>query len=92
MNNLSFSLVILWGFIISISVLMLLIIGSTDSSCNRLEHGWDKICQDNNEYYKQRILQIAPICGIIFSALFIILIPKFKTSQQTFQKVEDKHD
>jgi len=77
MVSLGFALVLLWGFLISGTVLSVLLIDSYD--CSKFEHGWDKICLDTNEIHKSHVLRTMPIAGIIFSALFIIVIPR-KTS------------
>jgi glucan phosphoethanolaminetransferase (alkaline phosphatase superfamily) len=66
-----FSLTILWGLFIVTAILSILIIDSYD--CSIFENGWDKVCNTNNENHKKEILQITPILGIVFSALFIII-------------------
>lgn len=74
MKTLGFALMILWGFVISSSILGVLIMDSDD--CSIFENGWDKICDEQKELHKANLLRIMSIAGIIFSVLFIIVIPR----------------
>ena len=88
MNLLVLALVSLWILVIPATVFPILIIDSYD--CNHFRNGWDKICETDRENHKQSILTTTPIIGIIFTVLFIILIPK--TASQSFTNVEVKEN
>lgn len=73
MNLLTASLILVWGVSIITTVFIIAYIDSYD--CSQFENGWDKVCLDNNELYKEHILRTATIAVIVLSALLIILRP-----------------
>ncbi len=71
MNQLSFGLVLLWGFSIVTTVFIIAYIDSYD--CSQFENGWDETCLDINELHKEHLLQVVPVTVVILSAVLIIL-------------------